>query len=132
MPARLPEPAYLAEAAVRRVRSNGAIKWQGGEIYVSATLAGEPVAVEETGDRALRFYAHPLGYLDLKHMRLVRAPCNPHPPTMPARPTQGEELLPIHRLDNPSFTKKIVLRHRRGQEIARAPRARSPRSNDLD
>ena len=28
MPRRLPEPAYPSEAAVRRVRSNGTIKWQ--------------------------------------------------------------------------------------------------------
>nr|WP_246251778.1 helix-turn-helix domain-containing protein [Mesorhizobium camelthorni] len=74
MPASAPEPDYLAEAAVRKVRHNGAVKWRGGEIYVAATLAGEPVAIEETeaGEWAMRFYAHRLGFIDEKHGRLVR------------------------------------------------------------
>lgn len=74
MPARPPEPDYPAEAAVRKVRHNGAIKWRGGEIYVSATLAGEAVAIEETetGEWAMRFYAHRLGVIDDKRGRLVR------------------------------------------------------------
>jgi putative transposase len=74
MPARPPEPDYPAEAAVRKVRHNGAVKWRGGEIYVSATLAGEPVAVEqaESGEWTLRFHAHRLGFIDEKHGRLVR------------------------------------------------------------
>src|SRR5262245_11131540 len=63
MPTRPPEPDYPAEAAVRKVRHNGAVKWRGGEIYVSATLAGEPVAVEEaeSGEWTIRFYAYRLG-----------------------------------------------------------------------
>jgi transposase InsO family protein len=74
MPARPPEPDYPAEAAVRKVRHNGAVKWQGGEIYVSATLAGQPVAIEETetGEWTMRFYAHRLGFIDRKHCKLVR------------------------------------------------------------
>ena len=74
MPARPPEPDYPAEAAVRKVRHNGAVKWQGGEIYVSATLAGQPVAIEETetGEWTMRFYAHRLGFIDNKHCKLVR------------------------------------------------------------
>jgi len=100
MPATVPEPVYPVEAAVRRVRSNGAIKWQGGEIYVSATLAGEPVAVEETetGEWKLRFYAHSLGYIDLKHMRLVRRNAGQSAPANGAHQTDasGEELSPIY------------------------------------
>ncbi|WP_042779413.1 integrase core domain-containing protein, partial [Sinorhizobium fredii] len=74
LPDRLPEPDYPAEAAVRRVRSNGEIKWNGGLVHVSATLAGEAVAIEESEDGAwkLRFHAHPLGIIDKKTMRLVR------------------------------------------------------------
>jgi len=74
MPARPPEPDYPAEAAVRRVRHNGAVKWKGAEIYVSATLAGEPVAIEETAhaEWAMRFYRHPLGIVDERRGRLVR------------------------------------------------------------
>lgn len=66
MPSRLPEPDYPAEGAVRRVRSNGEIKWRGELVHVSSALAGEPVCVEETetGDWRLRFYDRTLGYID--------------------------------------------------------------------
>jgi transposase InsO family protein len=75
MPKTLPEPDYPVQAAVRRVRPNGAIKWQGREIYVSASLAGEPVAVEEneSGEWTLRFFTHPIGVIDTKHDRLIRS-----------------------------------------------------------
>lgn len=82
MPRTTPEPDYPTEAAVRSVRQNGAVKWQGTEIYVSATLAGEPIAIEETenGEWAMRFYAHPLGFIDHKHMKLVRRSAAPTQP----------------------------------------------------
>ena len=66
MPTTPPEPDYPAEAAVRRVRHNGEIRWNGGLVYISQTLAGEAVAIEETehGEWALYFYAHPLGIID--------------------------------------------------------------------
>ncbi|ANP84958.1 helix-turn-helix domain-containing protein [Rhizobium leguminosarum] len=74
LPDRLPEPDYPAEAAVRRVRSNGEIKWNGDLVYVAAALAGEVVAIEENeaGIWTLRFHAHPLGIIDRKTKRLVR------------------------------------------------------------
>ncbi|MGO7136593.1 integrase, partial [Rhizobium leguminosarum] len=61
LPDRLPEPDYPAEAAVRRVRSNGEIKWNGDLVYVATALAGEVVAIEESeaGIWTLRFHAHP-------------------------------------------------------------------------
>lgn len=93
MPATPPAPDYPAAAAVRRVRHNGAIKWRGGEIYVSATLAGEPVAVEETetGEWVMRFYAHRLGFIDEKHHRLVRkSTLQPRPAGAFADQNRGE------------------------------------------
>lgn len=45
---RSPEPA--AGSIVRRVRRNGDIKWQGGTLYLSLALVGEPVALEEAAD----------------------------------------------------------------------------------
>lgn len=82
LPARPPEPDYPAEAAVRRVRHNGAIKWRGTEIHVSTALAGEPVAIEETatGDWSVRFYAHRLGFVDENHRKLVRKTAAPPQP----------------------------------------------------
>lgn len=79
MPRAVPEPEYPAEAAVRRVRHNGEIRWNGSFIYVSQTLAGEPVAATEAedGQWALSFHAHQLGIIDTRHMRLVRRSAAP-------------------------------------------------------
>jgi transposase InsO family protein len=73
-PCPLREPAYGAECAVRRVRSNGEIRWGGELIFVSEVLVGEPVAVEETeaGDWRVRFGDLELGFIDLKRQRLMR------------------------------------------------------------
>lgn len=94
MPRRMPEPDYPAEAAVRRVRHNGEIKWSGELIYVSQTLAGELVAVEETegGDWALRFYDHPLGFIDMTHRKLRRRSALQPRPAGAAADKQGGEL----------------------------------------
>jgi putative transposase len=43
-------PDYGADQAVRRVRHNGEIRWQGNTIYISAALTGEPVGLAETAD----------------------------------------------------------------------------------
>jgi putative transposase len=42
---RLREPNYPADAVIRRVRSNGEIKWKGGLVFLSETLIGEPVGL---------------------------------------------------------------------------------------
>ena len=74
MPERLPEPDYAAEAAVRRVRSNGEIKWAGDLVHITAALVGEPVAVEEdeNGDFAVRFFDRELGVIDGKTKKFRR------------------------------------------------------------
>ncbi len=79
-PRRIEEPAYDAEQAVRRVRSNGEIKWAGDLIYVSEALVGEPVGVAETetGDWIIRFADHPLGIIERRTRKLR--------PFAPARP----------------------------------------------
>lgn len=75
-PCALREPGYAADCAVRRVRSNGEIRWAGQLIFVSEVLVGEPVAIEETpaGDWRVRYASVELGFLDLKRRRLNRAP----------------------------------------------------------
>ncbi len=49
-PARLDDPLYPADYEVRRVRSNGEIKWAGEKTFLSAPLIGEVVAVKETNN----------------------------------------------------------------------------------
>lgn len=74
MPEQPSEPDYPKEADIRRVRSNGEIKWNGGFLFVSSALVGELVAIEETqaGDLTMRFYDTPIGVIDTRHKRLRR------------------------------------------------------------
>ncbi|MGH6992551.1 MAG: integrase core domain-containing protein [Caulobacteraceae bacterium] len=88
MPTHPPEPDYPAEAAVRRVRSNGEIKWRGELIHVCSALGGEAVAVEETDDGQwrVRYFATPLGIIDTAKRKLRR----PFGPVHGAEPTHTE------------------------------------------
>jgi len=74
MPRRLPEPDYPPEAAVRKVRSNGEIKWRGDLIHIAGALAGEAVAVEETeaGQWQVRFFNTTIGLIDPDKRKLRR------------------------------------------------------------
>jgi putative transposase len=74
MPTRPPEPDYPSEAAVRKVRSNGEIKWQGDLIHICSALVGEAVAVEETdaGQWQVRFFDVPIGVIDPDKKKLRR------------------------------------------------------------
>jgi hypothetical protein len=76
LPDRLEEPSYPPETAVRKVRSNGEIKWEGNLVAVSTALAGEAVALEETeaGDWLVRFYTAPIGIIRRGEGRLSRLP----------------------------------------------------------
>ena len=73
-PDRLEGPWYDAEHAVRRVRSDGAIKWGGELVFVSETLGGETVGVAETagGDWLVRFADLELGIIDRRTSKLHR------------------------------------------------------------
>jgi hypothetical protein len=44
----LREPDYPVDHEVRRVRSNGEIKWRCKLVYTNCALAGEPVGLAET------------------------------------------------------------------------------------
>lgn len=87
-PRRIEEPAYDAEHAVRRVRSNGEIRWAGDLIFVSETLAGEPVGVAETetGDWLVCFANHPVGLIDRRTRKL-----RPFAPARPGRRNAARE-----------------------------------------
>ena len=59
---------------MRRVRSNGEIRWGGEIIFVSEALVGEPVGVAETdtGDWIVRFADLPLGIIERRTRKLRR------------------------------------------------------------
>jgi transposase InsO family protein len=62
----LREPGYPPEAAVRRVRRNGEIKWRGASVYVHEALAGEPVGLneDEAGSWTVAYGPVALGVID--------------------------------------------------------------------
>jgi putative transposase len=79
-PARIEDPWYDADHAVRRVRSSGDIKWGGELIFVSDSLVGEIVGVAETeaGDWIVRFADIDLGLID-RHTKRLRRFTAPRP-----------------------------------------------------
>jgi putative transposase len=92
LPHKLPEPDYPSEADIRRVRANGEIKWAGVTLFVSETLIGEWVAIEEqeTGELQMRFHAKPIGVIDphQKRLRRLGVPARGH--------TQSEKVSPMY------------------------------------
>jgi len=75
-PDRIDDPSYGCDVAVRRVRSNGQIKWAGELIFVGEALIGEPVGVAETqsGDWLVRYADVELGYIHPQRRRLSPRP----------------------------------------------------------
>jgi len=71
-PQRLEDPWYDADHQVRRVRSNGEIKWQGGKLYISQSLAGEWLGLRQThwGDWLVFFSYLPLALIDYRELKL--------------------------------------------------------------
>jgi transposase InsO family protein len=74
-PRPLEEPWYDATHQVRRVRPNGAIKWQGDLVFVSEAVRGEAVGLAETarGDWLVRFMHLELGRIDRRTRRFTAA-----------------------------------------------------------
>lgn len=72
-PRRLQSPEYGHGVTVRRVRTNGQIKWKGSLVYLSESLRGEPVGLVQVDDRHWRIQYGPLsiGLLDEHVGRVV-------------------------------------------------------------
>ncbi len=76
-PKRLSEMQYPPLTEVRRVRSNGQIKWRSELVFVSEALIGELVGITEDKDAWLvSFGTIPLGLLRPHHNSLDRLPPN--------------------------------------------------------
>ena len=73
-PPRLADPVYPADFELRRVRSNGELKWQGALVYVSQLLAGEVVGLSENaqGDAEVYFGQARLGTIDAVTLKFAR------------------------------------------------------------
>ncbi len=59
-PERLPELTYPTADAVRWVRPNGAIRWRQAEVYLTQSLAGEPIGLTQVSDRHWQLAFGPL------------------------------------------------------------------------
>jgi putative transposase len=72
-PEKLPALEYPLACEVRRVRSTGQIKWKGGMLFLSETLIGQSVALDEIDDGvwSLRFGHIELGRLDERTKTLI-------------------------------------------------------------
>ena len=75
-PRTVASPAYDAGVAVRRVRTNGEIKWAGGHLYLSEALIGEPVGLVQRDDRywTVRFGPLAIGLLDAHQRSILHTP----------------------------------------------------------
>lgn len=73
-PATLEDPHYGAGFDLRRVRSNGEIKWQGELVFIGEALIGEVIGLVETddGDAEVYFGPVPLGIIDGVTRKLIR------------------------------------------------------------
>jgi transposase InsO family protein len=76
MPSCEQDPWYDADHQVRRVRSNGEIKWKGRFIFISEALVDELVGVAEleTGDHIVRFCNLDVGLIDRRGLFTRFAP----------------------------------------------------------
>ena len=73
-PDKIEEPWYDADHAVRKVRSNGEIRWGGAMIFLSEALIDEPVGIAETeaADWLVSFAEIDLGIVDRRTKKLRR------------------------------------------------------------
>jgi transposase InsO family protein len=76
MPPREEDPWYDANHQVRRVRSNGEIKWNGDFVFISEALVDELVGIAEleTGDHVVRFCDLDIGLIDRRGLFTRFAP----------------------------------------------------------
>ncbi len=75
-PNRIEQPEYRDNVTVRRVRTNGDIKWKGNRVFISEALIGEPIGLKQISDRTWAIYYGPLeiGILDETKMRAIKTP----------------------------------------------------------
>ena len=75
-PNRIDQPEYQAGVTVRRVRTNGEIRWKGDMVFISEALVGEPVGLKQISERTWAIYYGPLeiGILDETTMKAIKTP----------------------------------------------------------
>jgi hypothetical protein len=100
------DPWYDADHQVRRVRSNGEIKWKGEFVFISEALIDELVGVAEleTGDHVVRFCDLDIGLIDRRGLFTRFAPPREalrDPAEQPTYPKLSG-IMPVQNVDNHS------------------------------
>ena len=67
------EPEYDLDMKVRRVRTNGEIKFKGNKYFISELLTGEDIGLKEVAEGKLQinYYLQPLGVLNLLSKKIA-------------------------------------------------------------
>lgn len=75
-PSKVESPEYGTGTTVRRVKTNGEIKWNGERLYLSESLRGEPVGLIPVDDRywSIRYGPLHIGLLDSYANRTLHTP----------------------------------------------------------
>lgn len=70
-PSRLPQLSYPDYFTVKKIRDNGIVYWNNGQVYVSHLLRGEWIGMEEIGDGVWDLYFGPvrIGSFDQRQQR---------------------------------------------------------------
>lgn len=65
-PLKVPRVEYNNDVIVRIARHNGEIKWRGGFVYISQTLVGEPIGLQQIDEHLweVKFSYYTLGHLN--------------------------------------------------------------------
>jgi hypothetical protein len=73
-PATLPEVEYPAHFEIRRVRTNGSIKWKGAYYFLSEALRGQTVGLMSISEDRweIHFGRVALGVLNDHHRKILR------------------------------------------------------------
>ena len=90
MPAKLPEHEYASDMELRRVRTDGSIKWAGKMLFVGEALEGEVVGLRQVEDDAWSLSLGPMRLATLHERSRVLVPTSPEE-VSPMCPDTGAE-----------------------------------------
>lgn len=76
---------------MRRVRTNGDIRWKGGRVFLSEALVGEPVGLKQISERlwAINYGPLEIGLLDETTMKTIKTPVKVLPMSPGCYPEAG-------------------------------------------
>jgi putative transposase len=98
------EPWYDEDHDIRRVNSNGEIKWRGARIFISSALIGELVGIAEleTSGHVVRFCDLDIGFIDAqgRFSRFAARRDGLREPAEPAATSKLSGILPVQSVDN--------------------------------